>query len=229
MQQAEFEAVTLRVQMARFDASAARSVVSLLNGQARAITIAAPVEGQILHLYEEHQRVVPPGTILADVGDPRDLEVVVPLLTADAMRVTVGADVRMMLATGTDTLRGRVTRIEPAAFTKVSALGVDEQRVNIVVSAPTRAAHLGDRYRVEAAVTVWESARVLRVPTAALVRDADQWSVFVIQSGRAVRRVVRIGERNDEFAQLLSGLTDADRVVLYPGDQITPGVRVVAR
>ncbi|MFI5246501.1 MAG: efflux RND transporter periplasmic adaptor subunit, partial [Gemmatimonadales bacterium] len=164
----------------------------------------------------------------AEVGDQRDLEVVIPLLTSDAARVREGAAVAMTFDGG-DTLRGRVSRVEPAAFTKISALGVEEQRVNVIATAPSTDAHVGDQYRVHARVTVWEAPRVLRVSAGALVRDGQNWFTFVVNQGRAIRRAVTVGQRGGDVFEVSGGVAEGDRVVLYPGDRVTDGLRVRPR
>lgn len=225
----ELEGATMRASAATFAVRAARAVVAPFSGNRSALRIEAPVSGTLLRLFEEHERVVTPGTPLVEVGDARDLEVLIPMLTDDAARVHPGALVTMAFGAHGDTVRGRVTRVEPSAFTKVSALGVEEQRVNVIASAPATQAHVGAQYRVQASVTVWESPRTVRVPVAALVRDGERWFVFVLEKERARRREVAIGERNDELAQVTSGLAPAVLVVRYPGDQLADGNRIKAR
>lgn len=220
----EFEGAQLRARAARYERDVARAVV--VPGDRQGMPIASPVNGTLLRLFEEHERVVAPGSPLAEVGDPADLEVIVPLLTTDASRVRVGATVILSFGAAGDTVRGLVTRIEPSAFTKLSALGVEEQRVNLVVTAPATDMHVGDQYRVNAKVTVWEAARVLRVPVGALVRDGANWLVYVVANGRAARRSVSIGERSEELAEVRSGVSDGESVVLYPHETIRDGVRV---
>ena len=222
----DHEVARLRVTATRFERDAARSVVISIGGERNALRVVAPTAGRVLRVFEEHERVLPPGAPLVEVGDPRDLEVVIPLRTSDAARVQVGAPVSLTFRTGGDTIHGRVSRIEPAAFTKVSALGVEEQRVNVIVTAPSTDVHVGDHYRVYARVTVWSSENVLRVPTGALVRDGVQFIVYVIEQGRAVPRPVTIGERGAELVEVRSGLTDGARVIVYPDDLVRPGVRV---
>jgi HlyD family secretion protein len=225
----DYDAARLRVKAAEFDLDGARAVVAPFKGGVNALAIVAPVGGSVLHVYEEHERVVAPGTPLAEVGDAGDLEVVLPLLTADAARVKVGASVSMTLGAAGDTLNGRVVRIEPSAFTKISALGVEEQRVNVLATVPANVAHVGDRYHVDARVTVWETVRALRVPAAALMHDGDRWFAYVLEDGRARRRTVQAGERGEDLVEVRSGLKAGERVVLYPGDRLTDGAAVRTR
>ncbi|MBL0170314.1 MAG: HlyD family efflux transporter periplasmic adaptor subunit [Gemmatimonadaceae bacterium] len=227
--QSEFDGARLRARAATYEMESARAVVAPFGGTRNAMRIVAPVGGTVLRVFEEHERVVAPGALLTEVGDPRDLEVVIPLLTSDAGRVRVGAAVSLTFGERDDTLRGRVSRVEPSAFTKVSALGVEEQRVNIIATAPATEAHVGDQYRVHARVTVWESPRVVRIPAGALVRDGEQWFTYVVTGGRARRRAVKVGERGDNVVEVREGLADGDRVVVYPGDLIADGLRVRPR
>jgi len=125
-----------------------------------------------------------------------------------------------------DTIAGVVRRIEPAAFTRLSSLGVEEQRVNVIATVPATAVHVGDRFEAQARITVWETNRAVRVPVSALVRDGEQWLVWRLQAGRVRRRTVTLGERSDTMAQVLGGLAAGDTVVVYPGDAITEGARV---
>jgi HlyD family secretion protein len=213
---------------ASFELASGRSLVaSFSDGAGSAIRVLAHRGGRILRLYEEHERVVAAGTPLVQVGDPAELELVIPVLSEEAPRIHRGAEVRFTASTARDTLLGRVTLVEPAAFTKISALGVEEQRVNIIASVPARSG-LGDQYRVEARITVWESGAVLRVPTAALVREGDAWAVFVVREGRARRAAVSIGERGTEMAEVRGGLESGTPVILYPADRIADGTRVRA-
>lgn len=225
----ELEGASMRASAAVFALRAAQAVVAPFSGNRSAVQIAAPVGGTLLQWFEEHERVVAPGAPLAEVGDERDLEVLVPMLTDDAARVETGAAVTMFFGTGRDSVIGRVTRVEPSAFTKVSALGVEEQRVNVIAAAPAANAHIGAQYRVQAKVTVWESPRTVRVPVAALVRDGERWFVFTVDAARARRRDVTVGERNDELAEVKSGLTPGTMVVRYPDDQLVDGSRVKTR
>ena len=229
----ELESATMRSRAAAFERAAARAVLASTNGSEGAVRIVAPLSGSLLQWLAEHERVVSPGTPLAEVGDARDLEVLVPMLTTDAARVLPDAPVALVFGRAADSVTGRVRRVEPSAFTKVSALGVDEQRVNVVVTAPATGAHIGAQFRAQAWVTVWSTPQATRVPVAALMRDAEQWFVFALDgngsTGRVRRRAVTVGERNDELAEVRGGLAVGTRVVLYPGDALRDGTRVRAR
>jgi HlyD family secretion protein len=192
----------------------------------------APVSGRVLRVFEESATVVPAGARLVEIGDPSDLEVVIETLSTDAVRVPLGARVRVEQWGGNDALSARVRVIEPSGFTKVSALGVEEQRVNVIADLTTPAEHrrtLGDGFRVEARIVVDEAAAVLKVPVAALFRQNDRWAVFVAQAGRARLRTVDLGRRNEQDAEVLGGLSDADVVVLHPGDSVREGRRLRPR
>jgi len=175
---------------------------------------------------------VTPGTRLLEVGDPADLEVEIDVLSRDAVRIPPGAKVLLEDWGGGEPLTARVRVVEPAAFTKVSSLGVEEQRVYVVadfVDPPENRPALGDAYRVEARIVVWEADNVLKVPSGALVRDGERWAVFAVAGGRVELRPLRIGQRNATEAQVLEGLAEGEQVIQYPSDRIRPGIRAAAR
>lgn len=199
-------------------------------GDARAVlSVAAPVGGRVLRLFEESERVVAAGTPLLEVGDPGDMEVMIDVLSTDAVRVDVGQAVWIEEWGGPDPLAGTVSRVEPAAFTRVSALGVDEQRVNVIVDLDETPAELGDGYRVTGRIVVWEKADALRIPSSALFRVGEDWGVFVIEDGVAASRIVSLGQRNGIEAEILEGLAEGDQVVLHPGARISDGLGVEPR
>jgi HlyD family secretion protein len=233
MREEETRAAGFARDIARFELDLARAaLLRTAPGADEAgwrFSISAPISGRVLRVIQESAGVVQAGCPLLELGDPADLELVVDLLSSDAVAVRPGAPASLERWGGDGPLRGRVRLVEPAAFTKVSALGVEEQRVNVVIDfedPPDRRPGLGDAYRVEARIVVWESADALQVPTGALFRHADHWAVFVLEHGRAVQRDVDIGRRNAESAQVLSGLTDGELVIVYPSDKIHRGVRV---
>lgn len=193
------------------------------------VNLRAPVSGRILRILQQSERVVMAGTPLLEIGDPANLEIVVDLLSADAVKVKEGSDATVE-AWGGPPLRAKVTRIEPAAFTKVSALGIEEQRVRTLLSlreAPPDARRLGHEFRVLAKIAVYATDAALRVPVSALFRHGETWSVFVMERGRARLVPLQIGQRNADFAEVRDGLAAGARVVLHPSDRITNGVRVV--
>jgi HlyD family secretion protein len=195
------------------------------------IVIRAPVTGVVLKRLRESEAVVPAGEPLLEIGDPGNLEIVSDLLSTDAVKISVGNAV-LIDGWGGDTLEGRVRRIEPSGFTKVSALGVEEQRVNVIVDfdKPTVTGNgLGDGYRVEVRIVISAAENVLKVPISALFRVGDEWALYEVEDGRAVRRTVTIGQRNNLEAEVLSGIQDGKTIVVHPSDAIADGVRVAPR
>ena len=197
----------------------------------RCVPLLSPIDGVVVAVPIESEAVVQTGTSLAEIGDPRRLEVVVDLLSSDAVRVREGADAIVTDWGGPD-LPARVRRIEPTAFTKVSALGIEEQRVNVrldILSASEQALLPGHRYRVVVKIVLWHGEDVRRLPLGALFRTGDRWSVYAVEDGRATLRMVDIGHRDAETAEVLGGLTTGTCVVLFPSDTISDGVGVVSR
>jgi HlyD family secretion protein len=201
-------------------------------GECACIALRSPVDGQVLKLSQQSEAVVAAGTSLAEVGDPRDLEIAVDLLSTDAVKVQAGQRVIIDGWGGPAPLEGRVRLVEPFGFTKVSALGIEEQRVNAIIDivSPrdewTRLAH---GFQVDARIVLAERAAVLTVPLTALFRDGDDWAVFVVARGRAQLRHVTLSERNGVDAEITAGLAAGERVVLHPSDRVTDGVRVAPR
>jgi HlyD family secretion protein len=196
------------------------------------VKVLAPVNGRVLRVLHESEGVVEAGTPLIEIGDPRELEVEVDLLSSDAVNVVEGAEVEIVRWGGDETLAGRVRRVEPYGFTKVSALGIEEQRVNVIIDftdPPERWRPLGHGYRVETRIVVWRGDGVLKLPLSALFRDGDAWAVFVLDDGRARLRHVDLGRTNSLEAQVLDGLEEGEQVVLYPSDRVFDNVRIVAR
>ena len=192
----------------------------------------SPVDGAVLRRIRWSEAVVPVGDALLEVGDPADIEIVSDLLSTDAVKVQPGQRVLIEQWGGELPLEGRVRRVEPYGFTKFSALGVEEQRVNVVVDfagdSESRRA-LGDGYRVEVRIVVWEGEDVVKVPTSSLFRHEDGWFVWALDGDRAALREIEIGARNGLEAQVLAGLGEGERVVVHPSDQIVDGVAVEQR
>ena len=200
------------------DAVAARCCVEIL----------APVSGRVLRVLTESEQIVQPGTPILELGDPGNLEIVVDLLSRDAVRMKVGA-AATITGWGGAPIAARVERVEPAAVTRVSALGIEEQRVTVILAlegGPKDWAQLGHGFRVIARIALWREDGVLTIPVGALFRDGADWATYVIQDGRATLRRITLGERNEDFAQVLDGLTDGDQVILHPSDQVVDGVAV---
>ena len=228
------EAAVASVEAAARDLDAARAVLyeGGAGGAGRLVEVRAPVTGVLLRRLHESETVVLQGEPLVEVADPADLEVVADFLSTDAVRIRAGMPVMIDRWGGAAPLNARVARVEPSGFMKISALGVEEQRVWVVMSFadPREAwAALGDGYRVEARVVVWQQPDVLKVATSSLFRRGEAWAVFVIDGGVARLRTVTIGQRNDIEAEVTGGLEAATRVVAYPSDQMTDGARVEPR
>jgi HlyD family secretion protein len=196
------------------------------------VAVFSPVSGRVLRVLQESEGIVGAGTALIEVGDPRALEIVVDLLSTEAVRVVAGQRAIIEFWGGPQPLEGKVRRVEPFGFTKVSALGVEEQRVNVIIditSAPQEWQRLGHGYRVEPLIVLWESADVLKIPLAALFRDGQYWAAFVVEDGRATLRHLTLGAENNLEAEVLDGVQAGDRVVLHPGDRVDAGVRLALR
>lgn len=230
--EANLRSARSRSQAARIRRDSARAVLDLQGTASKTgthrLSLMAPIDGRVIRRFVESEGFVRAGQSLLELGDPRALEVVVEALTADAVRVAPGAPVRLLRWGGDRPLQGRIQTIEPGGYTKISALGVEEQRVLIVVALDEATGHppLGDGFRVEAEFQVWHGDAVLSVPVAALFRDGDQWAVYAIEQGRARLRRVQIGHMGDNAAEIRSGLGEGAAVVLYPGDSVRDGMRV---
>jgi HlyD family secretion protein len=195
-------------------------------------TVRSPITGRVLRLFHEDAAVVAPGAPLLELGDPADLEAVVDVLSSDAVRIQPGAMVVIEHWGGDAPLLGRVRVIEPAGFLKISALGVEEQRVNVIidfVSPLSERRALGDAYRVEARIVTWESADVVRIPVGALFRDHGTWSVFAVKNGRARVQQVDAGHSNGRETEITRGLAAGDEIVLHPSDKVAEGVALSVR
>ncbi len=196
------------------------------------IVVHAPVGGQVLRIPRKSEGPVAAGQALIEIGDPRYLEAEIDVLSADAVRIQPGAKVLFERWGGEGALQGVVRVVEPVGFTKISALGVEEQRVWVIVSftsPPEQWRRLGDGYRVEASFVLWEGDDVLQVPASALFRDGSGWALFLVSNDRAVKRSVLMGERNGLSAQILSGVEQGDRVIVHPDEQIHDGARLAVR
>lgn len=194
--------------------------------------IRSPVDGVVLRRLRESEALVAPGEPLLVLGDPGDLEIVADLLSTDAVQVRPGSKVVIERWGGALPLQGRLRRVEPAAFTKVSPLGIEEQRVNVIIDFedPHEAwQNLGEGYRVEVSIVIWEKEDTLKIPTGSLFRNAGHWTVFVVEDGKAVLRRLEIGRQNGLEAEVLEGLSEGDQVILYPSDAISEGTPVVPR
>lgn len=193
---------------------------------AEAVEVRAPTAGTILRVIERSERVIPPGTPLLALGDPSSLEVVVEVLSEDAVRVEAGDVVLIDGWGGDEQLSAHVRLVEPEAFTEVSALGVEEQRVRVIADIDSPPQSLGSGYRVQASIVLWSGADVLRVPTSALFQREGGWHAFAVSSGHASLREVDLDHRSAEYAEVVAGLEDGAEVVLFPSDEVEDGVAV---
>ena len=202
------------------------------HGVCECIPIRAPVDGRVLRKIQESEGVVSAGAPLVEIGNPEQLEIVADLLSTDAVKVEAGQDVEISGWGGEGPLQGRVRIVEPFGFTKISALGIEEQRVNVIIdfTSDTRDwQRLAHGYQVEVHVILWRSKSVLSVPLTALFRSGRDWAVYVVEDGRAVLRTLKLGHRSAVAAEVLDGLTAGDRVILHPSNQVDDGIRVAPR
>ncbi len=199
------------------------------DNEACCVHITAPIDGLVLKVLTRSEQAVIPGTRIAEIGDPRNLEIIVDLLSSDAARIRPGNHVRITDWGGDEDLQGTVHVVEPAAFTKVSSLGIEEQRVNVVVDLDDVPENLGHGYRVLAHLGIWEDPDALQVPIGALFRAEGRWSVFVVAGNRVELRPIEIGRMNAVSAQVIDGLEEGTVVVLYPNDLLEDGGLVELR
>ncbi|UIJ46219.1 efflux RND transporter periplasmic adaptor subunit [Sphingomonas cannabina] len=218
---------------ARRSADAARAALIAPGAGMRGrgvVDVRAPISGYVLSVPQESTRVVAAGTPLVAIGDPDQLELVTDLLSADAVQVSPGAEVSIEDWGGDHPLKGRVRLIEPYGFLKVSALGVEEQRVNVVIdfTEPRRAwARLGHGFRATIRIRTWSVGETVRVPISALFRSGNAWQVFRVSTeGRAETVNVRIGRMSEDWGQVLAGLVPGDQIILHPGDKVESGTKV---
>lgn len=235
---AESKSAQFALQIADYELELAKAALlrtlpgGVNNSDAWQFPILSPISGRVLRVFQESSAVVPSGTRLMELGDLTDLEVEIDVLSADAVRIKPAAKVFLEHWGGDAPLSGRVRRVEPSGFLKISALGVEEQRVNVIVDFTDPVAKrptLGDAYRVEARIVVWESSDVVKVPVGALFREGDDWAVFVMADGRATLQRVIIGHRNDLEAEITQGLAPGNLVIVHPSDKVQNGASVNVR
>ena len=234
LQQAQ---ASLKMHEAEYQRAQAQLMTPRRNGTGKTnskdtVLVHAPVDGEILRVVARSESFVTSGTPLVELGNARELEVQVDLLSADAVKVKPGQEVLIDAWGGSQPLHGVVHDVEPFGFTKVSALGIEEQRVRVVIDFTDpyeRWRQLGHGYRVEPKIVVWQSSKVLQVPLSSLFRDGNDWAVFVIRKGRVELRHVTIDHQNGLAAEVTHGLQPGESLVAYPDDRITPGTRVAQR
>jgi len=222
------------VEVAKYELQAARttlqySAATASSSPSERVPVRSPITGKILKITHECEGPVRTGDPLLEVGDPSVLEIEVDVLSADAVKIKPGMTVLFDRWGGEQPLEGIVRTVEPVAFTKVSALGVEEQRVLIIsdfTSPSDQWQRLGDGYRVEARFVLWHEDNVLQVPTSSLFRFNDGWAIFVVEDNRATRRAVKVGQRNGLIAQILDGVQQDELVINHPSDEVDDGVRV---
>lgn len=215
-----------RAAAARAEVARSREAAGLGSSSSATVAVIAPSSGEILRIPDRSARPVAAGETLMEIGDARRIEVVADFLSEDAVRIRAGNPAILRDWGGGEPLRGSVRLVEPSGFTKISALGIEEQRVNVIIEIADPPDALGDGYRVDAAVVVWQEENALRVPISALGRVGEQWSVIAVEDGTARPRIVRIGERNSEYAQVLEGLDEGATVILHPSAEIEDGTAV---
>ncbi len=228
----ELEAARFLLRATEADAEAARAALLAIDaarGKGALVRVSAPVAGKVLRIPEKSERVVAAGTPLVTIGDPAALEIVIDLLSNEAVKVVPGMPVRLTGWGGDRPLRARVRLVEPYGFTKVSALGVEEQRVNVIADFVDPPGALGDGYRVDAQIVLWSGDDVLRVPSSAPFRHGDGWSAFVVEGGRARRRALTLGQRGALAVEVKDGLAPGDVVIRQPPNDVDDGVRVRVR
>jgi len=219
----EFELENARMLLADFPGASKPATV---------VSLKAPVTGRVFRVLQQSESVVAAGTPILEIGNPDDLEVMVELLSTDAVKVQPGAAAAITDWGGPKDLAARVRFVEPSGFTKISALGVEEQRVRVILDiVEPRASwsQLGDGFRVNARIVVWETADAVHAPLSALFRNGENWQTFIVRDGRARRANVSVGQTNEFDAQILEGLQPGDRVILHPSDKITDGVPIAIR
>lgn len=229
----EAEAARFRVRAAAADVKVARSGLDAVRSAERGadglVQVRAPMASRILRIHDPSERVVAAGAPLLVLGDLAHLEIVVDLLSSEAVKVAPDMPALIEGWGGSRPLRATVRRVEPYAVTKVSALGIEEKRVNVILDFVDPPGPIGDGFRVTARIVTWQADRVLKVPASALFRCEAAWCVFVVEEGRARRRTIEIGHRNLTEAEILKNLAAGERVIRYPGNDIGEGSRVRIR
>ena len=229
---AELTSAEFADKVAKHELSMARAALGRFDGQPQKgdqFDVPSPIDGRVLKVIQQSEGVVPAGAPLLEVGDPRALEIVVDVLTSDAVNIKPSRPVTIE-EWGGSPLQAAVRMVEPSAFTRVSSLGVEEQRVNAIIDLNVpyeKWSALGDGYRVDARIQIYRAENKTRVPSGALFRRGQDWAAFAVIDGRARLRKLRLGRRNDEHAEVSKGLSAGERVIIHPSDQVSDGAQVV--
>lgn len=235
MRQQEVRGAEFALKVADFELQQAKAALVQIESPDTAgaiIEVSAPVSGRVLRVQQESSVVITPGTAIVEIGDPADIEIEAEILSRDAIAIKPKSSVLIEQWGGDAPLRAEVRLVEPAAFTKVSALGVEEQRVLVrsdLLNPPEAATLLGDRYRVEVKIAIWHSDDVMLVPAGALFREGSEWKTFIFRDGKARTTTVEVGHTDGRMSEVLKGITLGDQVLLHPPDTVKDGVEVVKR
>jgi HlyD family secretion protein len=220
------QARTKAVQAALTEARAA--VNTFTHAAERKIAVLSPASGRILSINQQSERTIAAGLPLMTVGDPSQMEAVVDVLSVDAVKIQPGMRLLLRDWGGDTPLEARVRLVEPVAFTKISALGIEEQRVNVIADPVGSPWPLGDGYRIQARIVLWQQDGVLKLPGSSVFRVGNDWRIFVAENGRAKERTVTIGQRNRDDVQIISGLREGEQVIRFPSRQVSDGARILA-
>lgn len=223
----ELRAAQFRIQSAQYQLQSARAARrEYASSEGGAVTLKAPISGKVLRIYEKSERTVMAGAPMLDIGDPALTEVLIDVLSIDAVKIQSGYPVMIQGWGGDRVLRGRVRYVEPSAYTKISALGIEEKRVNVIAELLDRESALGDGYRVQTNIVLWEGDSVMSIPSSALFRSGNDWAVFVIREGVARLQKIQVGHRTGFEVEILGGLKADEEVILHPSNQVIDGAKV---
>jgi HlyD family secretion protein len=232
----DVQAAEIALRIAEHELAQSKAALLQSGGSASesSVSVTSPIAGKVLRVIQEQSSTLAPGVPLIEIGDTKDLEVEVEILSRDVINIKPGADVQIEQWGGPSVLTGKVRLIEPSAFTKTSALGVEEQRVLVICdidSPPEQRSALGDRYRVEVRIATWTTAKCRLIPTGALFREGNAWKTFVLEQGLATAKVIRLGHTDGSHSEVLEGPTPEGvaRVLLHPPDTVKDGSQVVER
>lgn len=233
LRSSQFNVKVAEFELEQAQAALSRSQISQTAQQKlESFVIRSPIQGKVLRVLQESAGPVLAGTKIMEIGDPRDLEVEIDVLSSDAAKIKRGDKVLFEHWGGTDVLHGMVRLVEPAGFLKLSALGVEEQRVYVIVDfldPPEKRESLGDGYRVDARIVIWEGQNVLKIPTGALFRSQGEWAVFLLKNHKSRLTRIKLGKQNTLEAEVLEGLQPGDQVVLHPSDRVKEGTTIRPR